>query len=102
VHPVGEYLGVAEATPSARGALRNVKSVRPGSTRSGLNARWKSRPAARPRSWSLLAAAVARGGAGVQVSCLDDSRVSGLCGCGSERVGGVSDFLVVGGVGGNW
>ncbi len=38
--------------PSTFGVLRSVKSVRPGSTRSGENARWKSRPAASPDSSS--------------------------------------------------
>ena len=41
---IGAGLRSARRPPS--GVLRSVKSVRPGSTRSGENARWKSRPAA--------------------------------------------------------
>ncbi len=52
-----ERLRRARRTPRVRppitfGVLRSVKSVRPGSTRSGENARWKSLPAARPHSSS--------------------------------------------------
>ena len=39
--------------PTTFGVVRSVKSVRPGSTRSGEKATWKSRPATSPHSSSI-------------------------------------------------